>query len=355
MAKATQQNGVLAAGSADDTAEANSMEDGSGDAYDLPSLADINGELGIDDEPGLSPAGDDEDPDEEDLSDLSQPSDDSEPEEDEDEEAGEDDVDDEEAAEPEEVEEAPSASPDLKAMQDRLDAMTRKNAELEERYQELQARTSAAEGSEPKPTSFDAIDSIEALQEMRGTLIANKQFLLKNLDGFTQTIKGEEREFSAEDARGLLADVEQKLDVDLPSRAEYLKAKQPMEELAKQAYPSLFKSGTGLNQFYLNALKRLPGLRGLPDQHLIAGDAAIGAAVRSGQLKLAGAPAAAPAAASSEKSAKKKRSTVSAPKKSSAAPPDAKQRRQANARQRVESGDGDLDDMADLIENTVLG
>lgn len=357
MSKQIDDNGDLAASDADESAEANSMDYGS-EADEMPSSEDILSEL------GLSPEDQDETLDDEASSATDELTDESaEDEEEESEDEDQDDDAEDEESEDEDSDEDEEDDESSTAAQARIDELTRKSKENEEKLaatekqlQEAEQRIAAMQATPNPAGCFDSIDSMQDIAKTRDTLIQNKQYLLRNLDGFTTTVKGEDREYSAEEARELLADVEQKLDVDLPKRAQFLQQREPLVREARVAYPDMFKRGTAMSQYYENALKTVPGLSQLPNSHLVVGDGAIGYAVRSGKFKLV--PVSEAKATEKKKEAparKRSKAATAAPKRSAAPKQSSEEKRRTAAIQRAEAGDGDLDDITNLIETSVLG
>lgn len=356
MSKKIDDNGDLAASEAEQSADANSMDFGS-DGSDVPSSEDIMDEL------GLSPADSEPPADEpEDTETFDDPSTDLTNESEEDDLAGEDENDGQDEDDSDSEDDQDDAAKATDATQARIDELTRKNKESDERLeaterklQEAEQRLAAAQAEPANVGSFGTIDSLKDLAAKREMLVKNKQYLIQNLDGFTAKVGGEDKEYSAEEARELLADVEQKLDVDLPQRAQFLQQREPMVKEAQASYPDMFKRGTYLSQFYEAALKTLPGLSQMPNSHLVAGDNAVGMAVRSGKFKLV--PVTdekAPPAKKPAQPRKRARAASAAPKRSTAPKHSEKQARQSAASQRVSDGNGDVDDIAALIEDTVL-
>jgi ubiquitin len=216
-----------------------------------------------------------------------------EPEDDQDEEQNPDgEADPKDDEDPKEKDDEPVGS---KGMQKRIDKLTAKAKSAEERASELEAKlkdaeTKAAErGERPEPvvvaapSAADPLSDVQNEDELQARVaqaIAVKRWCITNPDGGVVTNdKGEEVEISAEAARKMMADVEERLTLHVPRRAKYLAEESANAALAREFYPDLYKGDNAKMREQL--LKAWPEVMRFPDWQLVLGDYMTGHKLRT--------------------------------------------------------------------------
>jgi hypothetical protein len=211
------------------------------------------------------------DNDESDESEAEKPAEESEDEdakESEDEES-EDDEDDQPAPAPEKI-------------QKRIDKLTAKRKEAEEKAATLETEYSAAktklaeleaqvnEASRPvlQPSAENPladVDTEEALQAKVKSAQEVRRWALKNSDGATvKRPDGSEVYVDSDAVKEYLLKADDVLTLHAPARQQWLAQRQPAVEAAKNLFPDIFTKGTALNTAYQATVKQAPELLKLP-------------------------------------------------------------------------------------------
>ena len=198
------------------------------------------------------------------------------------------DDDDSEAAD-DEKEETPSATQEK--LLKRIDKITAKRREAEEKAEQLEAELSdlrtKLDSTPPvtlAPTPADPladVESPEQLEERISTAKKVRRWALENLEGGTvKNAKGEEVYYEPAQVRQYLANADEVLTEHAPKRQQWIAQRQTVLPEAKAAYPQLFQAGSQEQQILRETLKSFPALRGMPNLELVIGDAIAGQQMR---------------------------------------------------------------------------
>lgn len=186
-----------------------------------------------------------------------------------------------EDAEDEESEDDNAAVPQEK-VQKRIDKLTAKRKEAEEKAQTLETEYSAAktklaeleaqvnEASRPvlQPSADNPladVDTEEALQAKVKSAQEVRRWALKNGDGATvRRPDGSEVYVDSDAVKEYLLKADDVLTLHAPARQQWLAQRQPAVEAAKNLFPDIFTKGTALNTAYQATVKQAPELLKLP-------------------------------------------------------------------------------------------
>jgi hypothetical protein len=279
-------------------------------AEDTLNLSDIAAEIGIEltpEEPTPpDPSTDTADPNAEtdpsqenteesqDSPDPSDPSDESEPE-------SEEKSDDEDADDAEE--DAPSHTQEK--LLRRIDKITAKRREAEEKAEQLETEISdlrAKLDSTPPvtlaPTPDNPLADVESPEQLEERMqVARKvrKWAMQNLEGGTVTnANGEEVYYEPAQVRQYLANADEMLTEHAPKRQQWLHQRQSFVPEARAAYPKLFEPGSQEQMLMRETLKAYPALKAMPNLELVIGDAIIGQQMRFARQQAAQKAASAP-------------------------------------------------------------
>ena len=219
------------------------------------------------------------------------------------------------------TEEQPSATQEK--LLKRIDKITAKRREAEERAEQLETEISdlrAKIDSTPpvtlSPTPENPLADVETAEQLEQRIdIARKvrKWALANLEGGTVTnAQGEEVYHEPAQVRQYLANADEMLTEHAPKRKEWIATRQQILPEAQHAYPALFKTGSPEQTMLRETLKMYPALKNMPNIELVIGDAIAGQQMRfarSEHAKKSAAPAVkapvkAPSAPSPAKGAK---------------------------------------------------
>lgn len=189
----------------------------------------------------------------------------------------------------EEEEEAPSATQEK--LLRRIDKITAKRREAEDRAEQLESELSdlrAKFDSTPPvtlaPTPDDPLADVEtpqALEERIDVAKKVRKWALQNLEGGTVTnANGEEVYYEPAQVRQYLANADEMLTEHAPRRREWLNQRNAFVPEAQTVYPALFKAGSQENTMLRETLKAYPALARMPNVELIIGDAIEGQKLR---------------------------------------------------------------------------
>lgn len=200
-------------------------------------------------------------------------------------------------------EEAPAPTQDK--LLKRIDKITAKRREAEERAEQLEteisdlrAKFDAAPPITLAPTPADPladVESPEALEERISIAKKVRKWALENLEGGTVTnAQGEEVYHEPSQVRQYLANADEMLTEHAPKRREWLTQRQAVLPEARTAYPALFKAGSPEQAMYRETLKAYPALKNMPNLEMVIGDAIEGQKLRFARQQAAQKAASAP-------------------------------------------------------------
>lgn len=209
--------------------------------------------------------------------------------------------DDDSDAAADETEETPSATQEK--LLKRIDKITAKRREAEDRAEqleaemaELRARVEATPPITLAPTPDNPLADVETPEQLEQRVsIARKvrKWALANLEGGTVTnAQGEEVYHEPAKVREYLANADEVLTEHAPRRQQWLQQRASTLPEAQAAYPALFKAGSQEQGVLREVLKSYPALKAIPNLELIVGDAIVGQQMRFARQQQAGAKAA---------------------------------------------------------------
>jgi len=187
----------------------------------------------------------------------------------------------------------------------RIDKITAKRREAEERAEQLEteisdlrAKFDAAPPITLAPTPADPladVESPEALEERISIAKKVRKWALENLEGGTVTnAQGEEVYHEPAQVRQYLANADEMLTEHAPKRREWLTQRQAVLPEARTAYPALFQTGSPEQAMYRETLKAYPALKNIPNLEMVIGDAIEGQKLRFARQQAAQKAASAP-------------------------------------------------------------
>jgi len=173
----------------------------------------------------------------------------------------------------------------------RIDKITAKRREAEERAEtlesevsELRAKLDATVPIQVTPTASDPLADVETPEQLEDRVATAKKiraWAIKNLEGGTvQNAAGEDVYYEPSQVREYLATADELLTEHAPKRKEWISQRGAVMQEAKAVYPALFKSGTPEHESLVATLKAHPYLKGLPQLEMIVGDAIEGQKLR---------------------------------------------------------------------------
>lgn len=212
---------------------------------------------------------------------------------------------DDDTTEDEKTEEEKPADHTAEKLLKRIDKITAKRREAEERAEtleseisELRAKLDASTPVQIVPTPSDPLADVETPEQLAERIaIAKKvrKWAIENLEGGTVTnAQGEEVYHEPAQVRQYLANADEVLTEHAPKREKWISERQAVLTEAKTAYPSLFKAGTQEHQLYQATLRAYPALKGLPNLEMIVGDAIEGQKLRFARQQMAAKKSSAP-------------------------------------------------------------
>jgi len=187
----------------------------------------------------------------------------------------------------------------------RIDKITAKRREAEERAEQLEteisdlrAKFDAAPPITLAPTPADPladVESPEALEERISIAKKVRKWALENLEGGTVTnAQGEEVYHEPAQVRQYLANADEMLTEHAPKRREWLTQRQAVLPEARTAYPAIFQAGSPEQAMYRETLKAYPALKNMPNLEMVIGDAIEGQKLRFARQQAAQKAASAP-------------------------------------------------------------
>ncbi len=180
----------------------------------------------------------------------------------------------------------------------RIDKITAKRREAEERAEtlesevsELRAKLDATVPIQVTPTASDPLADVETPEQLEDRVATAKKiraWAIKNLEGGTvQNAAGEDVYYEPSQVREYLATADELLTEHAPKRKEWISQRGAVMQEAKAVYPALFKSGTPEHESLVATLKAHPYLKGLPQLEMIVGDAIEGQKLRFARAEAA--------------------------------------------------------------------
>ena len=207
-----------------------------------------------------------------------------------DEEKSEDDSEEKDEEESEDEDEAPSQE----KVQKRIDKLTAKRKEAEEKaaalstdYEQAKAKLAELEAqvnesSRPvlQPTAENPladVDTEDALDAKIKSAQEVRRWALRNTDGATvKKPDGSEVYLDADQIKDYLIKADDVLTLHAPARKQWLAQRAPAVEAAKSIFPDIFKKGTQMHQAFQATVKQAPELLKLPQAEYWVGLALYG-------------------------------------------------------------------------------
>lgn len=197
----------------------------------------------------------------------------------------------------------------------RIDKLTAKRREAEERAEtlesevsELRAKLEASTPVQISPSPSDPLADVETSEQLEERIATAKKiraWAIKNLEGGTvQNAAGEDVYYEPSQVRDYLATADELLTEHAPRRKEWIAHRSQAIPEAKAVYPALFKSGTPEHDMLRQTLKAFPHLKSMPNLEMVIGDAIEGQKLRFARIEAAQKKAAAAAATESKNPAK---------------------------------------------------
>jgi hypothetical protein len=109
------------------------------------------------------------------------------------------------------------------------------------------------------------IKTLGELKEHKSKLTRWKKWLRENHDGFTANEDGEEREYSENDVRRMMSDIEYELEEHVPSREEYLKEEGNIRRAVEDVFPYWKDKSSPQYQQAMSIVREAPELRTRPN------------------------------------------------------------------------------------------
>lgn len=197
----------------------------------------------------------------------------------------------------------------------RIDKLTAKRREAEERadtleteLSDLRAKLDASTSVQITPSPSDPLADVETPDQLEERVTVAKKiraWAIKNLEGGTvQNAAGEDVYYEPSQVREYLATADELLTEHAPKRREWIAHRSQVVPEAKAVYPQLFKSGTPEHDMLRQTLKAFPHLKSMPNLEMVIGDAIEGQKLRFARIEAAQKKAAAASSAESKNPAK---------------------------------------------------
>jgi hypothetical protein len=175
-----------------------------------------------------------------------------------------------------------------KGVQKRIDKLTARAKEAEERAAKLEAQLEEAGKLEapvavPTPENKLADVNDEAtLQERLQVARQVQRWCIENPEGgVVQGKDGKEVEIEAVQARRMLADATEMITEHIPARSRYLVEQAAFEKEARATYPDLFKQESDMAKAARNVIRMWGDVTRFPDWQLVVGDYLTGLTART--------------------------------------------------------------------------
>ena len=197
----------------------------------------------------------------------------------------------------------------------RIDKLTAKRREAEERAEtletevsDLRAKLEASTAVQISPSPSEPLADVETSEQLDERVATAKKiraWAIKNLEGGTvQNAAGEDVYYEPSQVRDYLATADELLTEHAPRRKEWIAHRSQVVPEAKAVYPQLFKSGTPEHDMLRQTLKAFPHLKSMPNLEMVIGDAIEGQKLRFARIEAAQKKAAAASSTESKNPAK---------------------------------------------------
>jgi len=167
----------------------------------------------------------------------------------------------------------------------------RKHTEAQQRIAQLEAALQAKPQPVPQGTASDPLAGVETPQQLEAKVqeaMALKRWAIRNPDGgVLKNADGSEVEVSSEQAREALAIADEVLSVHAPRRQFHLQEVARQSEEARKVYPDLFDASKPDGQAVANFAQMLPQIKNFTDWHMVIGDYLAGKKAREAQATAA--------------------------------------------------------------------
>jgi hypothetical protein len=167
----------------------------------------------------------------------------------------------------------------------------RKHSEALQRIAQLEAAVQAKPQSIPQGTASDPLAGVETPQQLEAKVqeaMALKRWAIRNPDGgVLKNADGSEVEVSADQAREALAIADEVLTIHAPRRQGHLAEVARQSEEARKVYPDLFDTTKPDGMAVANFTQMLPQIKNFTDWHMVIGDYLAGKKAREAQATAA--------------------------------------------------------------------
>jgi hypothetical protein len=226
--------------------------------------------------------------------------------------------------------------------------------EAQKRLAELEAQVNEAARPVLQPTAENPladVDTSDALDAKIKSAQEVRRWALKNSDGATvKRPDGTEVYVDSDQVKDYLLKADDVLTIHAPARQQWLAARQPAVEAAKNLFPDIFKKGSPMHQAYQATIKQAPELLKLPQNEYWVGLALYG----EQQLMAKQAADQAKSKAAGKVSSAKATAKTPTPVKPISAPKTSTKGASKVTRDRMLAS-GRLDDVADFMSEALFG
>ena len=230
-----------------------------------------------------------------------------------------DEATDEADADKDEAEKEEEKAPVPEKLLKRIDKLTAKRREAEERadtleteLSDLRAKLDASTPVQIVPTPSDPLADVETPDQLEERITIAKKvrtWAMRNLEGATvQNAAGEDVYYEPSQVRDFLANADELLTEHVPRRKEWIAQRSQVVPEARAVYPQLFQSGTPESDMLRQTLRAFPQLKSMPNLEMVIGDA-----IEGQRLRFARAEAAHKKSASASSESKTPAKATSAP------------------------------------------
>ena len=236
-----------------------------------------------------------------------------------------------------------------RGVQKRIDKLTKRAKEAEEKLAAETAKRIEAESAEPETVvtapvtpanPFANLVKLEDVQKEEHNAEQVLDWCEDNPDGAVVNTSNGEVEYSAEEVREMRKQASKAIRKWLPQRTQWVREYQQNEEYAGKAYKWWNNKASAEYQSAASILREFPEIQKFPDYKIIVGDTLVGMTMRLGAEHQAHQPK---KAVAPKKAPKQPAAPTAEP-----APVDESTARSSSARKRF-SETGEVDDLAQLI------
>lgn len=180
----------------------------------------------------------------------------------------------------------------------RIDKLTAKRREAEERadtleteLSDLRAKLDASTPVQITPSPSDPLADVETPDQLEERITIAKKvrtWAMRNLEGATvQNAAGEDVYYEPSQVRDFLANADELLTEHAPKRKEWIAHRSQVVPEARAVYPQLFQSGTPESDMLRQTLRAFPMLKSMPNLEMVIGDAIEGQRLRFARAEAA--------------------------------------------------------------------